>query len=157
MMKESPDPNSDALDPAAGRLLLLASGIAVAFFFANDLLLTLPGSIWWTLDIGLRLAIVLLFLMPASSRHVLLPLFSFPGFLWTVGWVLACLVASLIGFALMRTSTGLFKFPELSSGWVLIDAAVGLPLVSLSEELVFRAAPLLLFARMRPVWWMARS
>lgn len=143
---------------SSARLFLgVASIAAVAIFLCNEVLLNLAGEVWVMLDWTLRAAIISLFFVPSAARRALKPLFVFPGFLWTTGWVLACLAIAIIGLAFARGSPGLFKFPELSWGWAALDGLIGLPLVSLSEELAFRAAPMLLFSTLRPVYWITGS
>ena len=140
-----------APEVSLGRRDWFLFALVLAPFYLNDFLLIDAKSATAVLiiDYGSRvLSLAILFLTP-SLRTIVLASLRMPAMFWeSIGWILVCtaVVASVHEFAgrvISRLVPGLdlFDFPVIENNLVRwLDLTLGLALVAISEELIFRSA-----------------
>ncbi len=174
-METIPDPDGDSahLFPAATRLFWIGTGV----FVLNDFLwISLQSGMWLYLaDIVLRIIIIFFIYnrlrvsapSPGSTLRFLFitrpeqPSGRAPApsiVWWTVG-------TSMVGIAIDQTvwpflyyrlpATALFSFPQISGPLYIVDLTVGVVLVAVSEEVIFRSLAFRVLRRVTPNRWPA--
>lgn len=118
--------------------------LCVAPFLVNDLYLIwqVEYGTFVAVEIALRSSIVVLALLVPAGRRALRPVTGRPhGSIEGLGWTVAVTLAVVLAFPLRWYLPGqpLGWAPIADNHlWLVIDTAIGIPLVALSEEIVAR-------------------
>lgn len=143
------------------RATAVAMVVGVAIFLMNDPLLLLDDEAWVVSDWAIRVAVIAAFLVPTSSRHLVGSLLGRQRWGRLVAWGGVCTLAGVVIEPVMHgllPESGRYHMPSLLDVDLLAaDAVIGIPLVAVSEELVARAAPFLLFRSAWPPLWILPS